>query len=281
MNLRQLLLSAFALAPLCSCLAALTPDIEYGVAAGESLRLNAFVPEGSGPFPAVILVHGGAWSAGDKSGGADKGFIAPLYEPLSQAGFAWFSINYRLAPKHLYPACIEDVETAIRWVKAHAAEYHIDPNRIALAGESAGGHLVALAAVRATAGTQVAAVVAIYTPFDLVGNLPSGSALSPVMAGLFGQTNYTAEVAAVIRQASPINQVKSGLPPFLLLHGTADKRVVYQQSQTMMKQLQKVGVPCELITIKDGNHGMLGWEKLAPGFKQNIVSWLKRTLARQ
>src|SRR5690349_2671850 len=97
-------------------------DLEYGQADGESLRLDACVPDGPGPFAAVILVHGGAWNSGDKSGGSGKGLMAPMFEPLTRAGFAWFSINYRLAPKHPYPACIEDVETAIRWVKAHAAE---------------------------------------------------------------------------------------------------------------------------------------------------------------
>src|SRR5215208_1144068 len=93
----------------------LQTDIEYGTAAGESLKLDAYVPEGAGPFPAVILVHGGGWNAGDKSGGPKKGYMAPMHAPLEKAGFAWFSINYRLAPKHPYPACIEDVETAIRW----------------------------------------------------------------------------------------------------------------------------------------------------------------------
>src|SRR5213075_2196302 len=88
--------------------------------AGESLKLDAYVPEGAGPFPAVILVHGGGWTAGDKSGGPKKALIAPMQEPLERAGFAWFSVNYRLAPKHRYPACIEDVEAAIRWVKSHA-----------------------------------------------------------------------------------------------------------------------------------------------------------------
>ncbi|MEO5961347.1 MAG: hypothetical protein ABIZ49_13710, partial [Opitutaceae bacterium] len=76
--------------------AAVQTDIEYGNAAGESLKLDAYVPEGTGPFPAVILVHGGGWTGGDKSGGPRKGYMAPMHEPLEKAGFAWFSINYRL-----------------------------------------------------------------------------------------------------------------------------------------------------------------------------------------
>jgi pectinesterase len=93
-------------------------DLEYSRAGGESLRLDACVPDGKGPFPAVILVHGGGWSSGDKTTGVD-----PLFAPFSKSGLGWFSINYRHAPKHRYPASVDDVEAAIRWVKEHAAEF--------------------------------------------------------------------------------------------------------------------------------------------------------------
>jgi acetyl esterase/lipase len=146
----------------------LTKDIEYARPGGVSVRLDAFVPDGAGPFPTVIMVHGGVWNAGDKSGGRSHGYMAPMDGPLARAGFAWFEINYRLSTKYPYPACIDDVEAAIRWVKAHAAEYHVDPRRIALAGESAGGHLVDLAAARADDSTRVAAVVSFYGVYDLV-----------------------------------------------------------------------------------------------------------------
>ena len=92
--------------------AALTPDIEFAKVDGVSLRLDAFTPDGPGPFPAVILVHGGGWNGGDKSGGKNQGYTVPMHEPLAKAGFAWFEINYRLVPKYPYPACIDDVETA-------------------------------------------------------------------------------------------------------------------------------------------------------------------------
>src|SRR5207249_8784289 len=95
--------------------AELKTDIEFAKPGGVSLTLDAFVPDGDGPFPACILVHGGAFTKGDKTS-----YIKPLFEPLGKAGFAWFTINYRLAPQHRYPACVEDVESAIRWVKAHA-----------------------------------------------------------------------------------------------------------------------------------------------------------------
>ena len=98
--------------------AAVQTDIEYGTAAGVSLKLDAFVPEGPGPFPAVILVHGGGWTAGDKDGGKNKGYMMPMHEPLVAAGFAWFSINYRLAPQHRHPAAVEDAAAWLAKVKA-------------------------------------------------------------------------------------------------------------------------------------------------------------------
>lgn len=258
--------------------AGLQTDIEYGTAAGESLRLDAFVPEGSGPFPAVILIHGGGWNAGDKSGGPQKGYMAPMQDPLGNAGFAWFSINYRLAPKFHHPAALEDVETAIRWVKAHAAEYHVDPRRIALSGESAGGHLAALAGVRGEGATRVAAVVAFYGVFDLVATTKPTDTLSPSVAGMLGREKLDAETLRLMHDASAINYVKPGVPPFLFLHGTADVKVSPQQSVDMQARLRAAGVPTELISIKDGPHGMLPWPALAPDFKDRVVAWLKQTM---
>jgi acetyl esterase/lipase len=101
-------------------------NIEYGQAGGEALRLDANVPDGAGPFPVVIAIHGGGWSRGDKTGNGD---FVPVLESLTTNQFTWFSIDYRLAPTNHWPACFDDVQTAIRWVKAHASEYK--GNRIA------------------------------------------------------------------------------------------------------------------------------------------------------
>jgi acetyl esterase/lipase len=134
-------------------------DIEYGRAGGEVLLLDAAVPAGEGPFSAVILVHGGGWTGGSKAGD-----IAVLIEPLAKAGFVCFSINYRLAPQHRWPACRDDVLTAIRWVKEHAAEFKGDSARIALIGCSAGGHLVCSAAIVVNDSVRVQAVVGLAPP---------------------------------------------------------------------------------------------------------------------
>lgn len=277
-SLPTLLLLAATAGFTLSARASFQADIEYGTASGESLKLDASVPEGTGPWPVVILVHGGGWTAGDKSGGPKKGYMAPMHEPLTKAGFAWFSINYRLAPKYHHPAQLEDLQTAIRWVKAHAAQYHLDVTRIALAGESAGSQMVALAAMQADDSTRVAAVIPFYLPADLLEDPIKTGVLNPSRSALIGRTEFNDESRALLRAASPMYFVKPGLPPFLLLHGTADQSVPYQQSVTMQAKLRAAGVPCELITIPGGVHGMLSWDTVAPDYKDRVVGWLVQTL---
>ena len=123
--------------------AELLRDVPYASPGGVPLALDASIPDGRGPFPALIVVHGGGWVRGDK-----RIDVEPLFNPLSRAGFAWFSIDYRLASSALqFGAAVGDVENAIRFIKLHAAEYRIDPDRIALIGESAGAQLAAMAAL--------------------------------------------------------------------------------------------------------------------------------------
>ena len=258
--------------------ATITRDIVYGTADGVSLRLDAAIPDTPGPHAAVVMVHGGAWQAGDKT------HFRSLFEPFSRAGYAWFSINYRLAPKYKFPACVDDVETAIRWVKAHAAEYHVDPDRIALLGESAGGHLVELVAARAAADSPLrpAAVVALYAPSDLpalaTSNLARGMNVTPILKALFGRSEIDADAITQLKAASPLTYVHAGLPPFLLLHGTSDLLVPIGQSIAFQSACQAVGVPCDLVTIRNGPHGMMLWNLIDPTYKQRILTFLDKTL---
>ena len=262
--------------------ARLLTDIEYGRADGESLRLDVNVPDGAGPFPVAILVHGGGWSAGDKRGTDKPGSsadISPWFEPLTAAGFTWFSINYRLAPTHRWPACFEDVQTAIRWVKAHAAEYRGDPRRIALFGHSAGGHLVCLAAVQAQADTRVQAVVGFAPVTDFEQELPTRGGLSTSLQNLHGRPKeVTPEVLALLRETSPITHVKPGLPPFLLLHGDADKTVPYQQTLNFQARLKANGVTCDLITIPGAPHRLTDWSKFDTTYSDRMIAWLRKVL---
>src|SRR4051812_17391896 len=136
-------------------------QVEFAQPGGKKLYLDVHVPDGPGPFPAAILVHGGGFDEGSKSTNP-----RPLFEPLAQAGYAWFSVDYRMAPEFRFPQAMEDLDSAIKWVKANAATYHVDPAKIALIGESAGGFLVNYAGTHYTKETRVAAVVDMYGPVD-------------------------------------------------------------------------------------------------------------------
>ena len=250
-------------------------DVEFARAGGTSLTLDAFVPEGAGPFAACILVHGGGFTKGDK-----QTFITPLFEPLTKAGFAWFTINYRLAPQHPWPACANDVASAIRWVKAHAAEYKVDPQRIALIGESAGGHLVSWAGVTAGAETAVAAVVPFYAPHDLAVQVRKRNALGG-LGGLIGALELNDATWKKLADISPLNHIKPGLPPFLQIHGDKDEQVPHSQSVNFEAKMKAAGNRCETITIPGGGHGMGGWEKLKSDYAAQMIAWLGKTLSHQ
>jgi len=263
-------------------------DVEFTRPGGKPILLDLHIPDGPGPFPAAILIHGGGFDSGTRST-----LITPVFEPLTNAGFAWFSIDYRLAPEFHFPQAIEDVNSAIRWVKANAAKYHVDVSKIALVGESAGGFLVNYAGTHETPETKVAAVVDIYGPVDYAKlaelrrdhperfNMASVNRHAANGAGIhfFGADKLDEAGLAKLRAASPINAVHKGMPPFLCIHGTKDDQVVYEQSPAMCEAMRKVGSPCELITIEGGGHGMAGWK--APEmqhWKPEMIAWLKKTL---
>ncbi|MBI3682749.1 MAG: alpha/beta hydrolase [Acidobacteria bacterium] len=250
-------------------------DIEFARPGGVPLTLDAYVPAGKGPFATVIIVHGGGWE-----GGAKRTYVTPWFEPLTKAGFAWFTINYRLAPQHKFPAAVEDVQTAIRWVKAHAKEYKVDKKRIALMGESAGGHLVAFAGVRSEPETRVAAVVDFYGPHDLVKRERDRGEVGRNLKQFLGIEKLDETGLARLREASPATYVRKGLPPFLFIHGTKDTAVPYDQSVLMCDKLKQYGNRCEVFTVEGAPHGVGPWEKTPEfqAYKQKMVEWLKATL---
>ena len=261
--------------PLDPKIAATKYDIQYGEAGGEKLFLDAHVPAGDGKFPVVLIVHGGGWMAGDK-----EGDIVPVFAPFA-TNFCWFTINYRLAPTNRWPACFDDVQTAIRWVKAHAAEYKGDPERIALLGYSAGGHLVTLAGVRAGVDTRVQAVAAFAPPTDLVADNERRGGLTPSMRGLFNfdSTNITDAARVVLKENSPLTYVAPGLPPFLVINGSADKTVPAGQSENFVRALKAANVDATLILIPEGQHRIADWKKFTPDWQRQLVKWLEEKLA--
>ena len=251
-------------------------DIEFAKPDGYSLTLDAHVPTGKGPFPAVIIVHGGGFARGDK-----QTYVPPLFEPLTNAGFTWFTINYRLYPQVTFPKNVEDVEAAIRWVKAHAKEYKVDLKRLVLMGESAGGYLVSYVGARAKADTRVAAVVSFYGVHDWALRLEQdrqGLVAPSIWRDAFRvPTDDDPNLPKVLREISATSFIKKGLPPYLLLHSTTDKQVNYQQSVKFQEQMKAAGNVCDLVTVEGADHGMSIISKY-PDTKVKMVDWLKKTL---
>jgi acetyl esterase/lipase len=237
-------------------------DITYAVMGGQPQRLDVAWPRGEGPFPLVVLIHGGGWSGGDKSA------YHHAMRLLAGQGYAAASVNYRLAsaPRNIFPAAVEDVRCAVRWLRSNAATYRIDPQRIAALGHSAGGHLSAMLGTAADVqgldgacplrdvSPAVSAVVSLSGPQDI----RTAGALDPSQRGMVenflgGRPESRMNVALL---ASPAVHVDARTPPFLLIHGTADEVVPLRQSRSMRDTLRAAGVPATLIELPGVGHGV-------------------------
>lgn len=246
-------------------------DIKYIPNGHERNKLDLYLPEQAGtgkPLPVIIWVHGGAWLGGDKRDCPARRFL--------HKGYAVASINYRLSQHAIFPAQIEDCKSAIRWLRANAAEYNIDPQRFGAWGASAGGHLVALLG---TTGD--------IKDFDKGGNLEFSSGIQAV-CDFFGPTDLTkmSQFPSVMhhdaadspeskliggaiqdnkdacRRANPITYVSRDDPPFLIVHGDKDPLVPHNQSELLYQALKDAGVPVSFHTVEGGGHG---------GFKNSDV----------
>ncbi|HZO89382.1 MAG TPA: alpha/beta hydrolase [Chthonomonadaceae bacterium] len=237
-------------------------NVVYGTVNGTKLLLDVYQPEAArGRRPGVVLVHGGGWMGGDKS------YYEGIGQELARKGYVAFAINYRLAPLYHYPTQLDDVQRAVRWIRAHAGEYNLDPNRIGALGDSAGGHLVAFLGMRDTRdnadselarySSRVQCVVDLYGPTDFT--LPASSVLNPqaiqILTLFFGKTQDQAP--ALYRDGSPILYVSGRAAPFLILHGTADTLVPIDQSQRLYNALRRAGVEATFVPMEKDGHGFL------------------------
>jgi acetyl esterase/lipase len=226
-------------------------DVLYGRVQGAGLLADIAYPEGKGPFPAIISVHGGRWVASSKTD-AGEGAI----NVAQWAGFGFFamSIDYRLAGCSAPPACYQDLLCAIRWVHAHAAEYQIDPQRVFLIGMSAGGHLVSLAATLGegkfprTGGWDkqpmaIRGVISLSAPYELE-KLSWGNLWAP----------GSAEGLAARRLASPLQHVSDKTTPLLVIHSDDDGSVPLQQALDMAAALELAKAPHRLSVHKKKGH---------------------------
>jgi alpha-L-fucosidase 2 len=234
--------------------------------------MDAYAPAGTGPFPAVIIAHGGGWEAGDK-----VTYVTPLFEPLAAAGFAWVSIDYRLTPEVRNRDQIDDLRAAVTFVQQNASRLHIDPRRVAILGESASGQMVATLAAERPAG--VAAVVSFYGVYNF---LDMATTITPrsVPTRLFGVTEMDEASRALLVRGSPIAQAQRDMPPVLLIQGTADR--LHPQAVAYEDRLRSLGVRVERYDVAGAPHGVENWEGHATwlDYKRVLVAWLAKTLAR-
>ena len=247
--------------------AELRQNIEYARPGGVALALDVFIPAGDGPFPAVIIVHGGGFTGGDR-----RHAVAPLREALSDGDFVWFSIDYRLAPAHKPSDASDDVDAAVAFVRRHARQFKVDPSRIALLGESAGGYLVLMAASRLGAG-QIKAVAAVGGPAQLWALAPEIVAHVETVFGIEGE--------AALRAVSPISHVNTSMPPVLLLHGAGDSHVPLAQAEALCEAMKSRQQSCELHAIQGGGHSANEWAALpaSGGFPPVLRNWFAHRLA--
>ena len=254
-------------------------NIQYAQANGAALYMDAAIPQGAGPFPAAIIVHGGGWVRGDR-----RVDVGPLFAPLSHAHIAWFSIDYRLSDDiSQFGDAIEDVQNAIHFVKAHAAEYRVDADRIALVGESAGGQLAAMAALHPDPGNDVKAVILLYAPTDLVSLAKTSNFVPKEIRESLTGTPFEQMILARLGQLSPVANVRRGAPPFLLIHGTDDALVPFSQSRAMCERMRAAGASCRVYPVRGGGHGIRWWEAAHPheaeAYKREMVRWLTAQLS--
>jgi arylsulfatase A-like enzyme/dienelactone hydrolase len=253
----------------------------YATPATGAVLLDLYLPEKAParPLPVVMWIHGGGWKNGSKDN-------CPLIW-LAAEGYAVASINYRLSWLAQWPAQIDDVRTALRWLRTNAARYQLDPQRIAVAGGSAGGHLAALvgtatAPAGETISSRVSAVLDLYGPADLLTsptNLPAPGRTDADLAKSNGAKllgGIVRDRPDLARQASALYHVSKEDPPFLILHGDKDPQVPLDQSQRLHAKLREAGVAAELVVIPGAGHG--GKEFGTDEMKQKIRTFFGRSL---
>src|SRR5580704_10264739 len=237
--------------------------IEYSNPDDQHLQLNLARPKiGDGPFPAVLCIHGGGFRAGTRDGYDD------LCMQLAKRGYVAATITYRLSPKYKFPAAVHDAKAAVRWLRANAATYKINPDKIGVTGGSAGGHLAQFLAVTAHVpefegaggnpeqSSSVACVVNFFGPSDFTKSYGKSVDAAVVLPMWLGGNLETARQLHI--RASPLNWVTPDAAPTLCVHGTLDNYVAYEQAVWIVDRLKAAGVEASLVTLKGAGHGFRG-----------------------
>ena len=238
-------------------------EVEYGTGDGEKLTLNLAKPaKADGKLPVLVYIHGGGWAGGNKRD------LNQAIKDAAARGYLAVSVGYRLAPKHLFPAQVEDAKCAVRWLRAHADELGIDPNRIGAVGFSAGAHLAMMLGfmdpgdgLEGSGGwpdqsSKVQAVVAYFGPTNLDAEYPETS--RAIVRNFIGGTRE--EKRETYQKASPITYADQGDAPLLIFHGTKDVLVPHDQAIQLVDRLSEAGVPGRIEIMLGANHGWGGKE---------------------
>ncbi len=262
-------------------------DVPFGKGGERTLTMHIVRPKEKPekPMPVIVWIHGGAWLGGSKDSGI------PRLIPFARRGYFGASISYRFSQEAKFPAQIEDCKCAIRFLRAKAKEFHIDPERIGVWGESAGGHLAAMLGVTGDVkefegaggwegySSKVHAVCDWFGPSDLLkmvhepGPIDRKSANSPEALLIGGPVLENKEKAI---KASPVTFVTPDDPPFLIMHGDKDMVVPFSQSVYLFEALKKAGVEVTFVNLKGAGHGGKGFA--SPQVMQLVIAFFDRHL---
>ena len=209
----------------------------------EPVLGDLYRPQATGLAPAVLLVHGGGWTGKD-----GRWQMTPAAAKLAKRGYVVLNVTYRLAPRWIYPAPVEDLQEAVKWLRTHAAENGVDPDRIATFGYSAGGYLAALTGlIEGPQSSHIRAIVAGGAPSDLTF-YPGGDLVPQFLGGTQQQ------IPQRFKEASPVNYVTTNSPPMFIYHGSRDQLVRPEHPLAMIAALEKRRVPHETYWIEDRDH---------------------------
>ena len=238
------------------------PAIEFSNPDNQHLQLDLARPKtGEGPFPAIVCLHGGGFRAGTRDG------YDAMCVTLAQKGYVAITVTYRLAPAYQFPAAVHDCKAAVRWLRANAEKYHVDPTRIGAMGRSAGGHLALFLGVTGRVerfegegnreqSSAVQAVVSYSGPSDFTKSYGKSVDAAEVLPLFFGGDLSTKLRRHIV--GSPLNWVTPEAAPTLCIHGTADNYVAFEQAQWMVDRLKASGVEAELLPFEQAGHGLKG-----------------------
>jgi alpha-L-fucosidase 2 len=255
----------------------------YGEADGQKLTMDYYAPKGAAPHPIAIIIHGGGYRRGDSKSGSE----AYCADFLAPAGYAVFSINYRLAPQYPYPYMVYDVQRAIRFLRHNARTWDADPRKMALVGGSAGGFLSNMAGLLGSPGNprspdpveresaKVQAVVTLFAQSSFA-TVPLNADVHALLDPLIQREGE----AAALKEASPITYVSRNAPPFLQILGDKDEYIPFSEATNLQTALRNAGVKCDIVRIPNGTHGTGDWHTIpgVPDWERQMVEWLNATL---